>query len=108
MSSTQFAPLVHLEAPPAEPSREELRTRRAIDFALQGCVATRAWFCHHCGFVPSGASDTAVMAAIDAHWQHVAKHADRATDPHFEDARLDALLTDQPFDAARFTALAEG
>lgn len=101
-----LAPLVRIDlpAPAQEMSFEQLRTLRVIEHALQGRVCTCDWFCHHCGYTPSGVSETAVMAAIDAHWQYVGKHADRATDPHFEDARLEALLTDQPFDMTRFTA----
>lgn len=100
-----FAPLVRIDlpAPSQAMSFEQLRARRAIDFALAGRVLTRDWFCHHCGFVPSGATEDAVRAAIDAHWRYVGTLNTR-TDPHFEDARMEALLTDQPFDTARLTA----
>lgn len=85
-----FPLLVRLDPPTCEPAA--LRVRRTIDFALEGGVSTRAWFCHHCDFAPSGAPEGAVLAAIDAHWRYLNAHADRATDPHFDEARLDALL----------------
>lgn len=108
MSVTQFATLVRLEPPAVNPSFDALRSRRAIDFALAGRVLTRNWFCHYCGFVPSGATDNAVRAAIEDHWGHVNAHADIATDPHFEDARIEALLADQPFTLTRLPAPVEG
>lgn len=85
---------------------DEFRARRVIDFALAGRVLTRDWFCHHCGFIPSGATEEAVRAAIADHWRYVGT-LNTLTDPHFEDARLEALLTDQPLDTARFTASLE-
>lgn len=70
------------------------RNRRAMRFALCGPLArAAAWPCHYCSFVARGATDAGIQAAMDAHARYVNAHGDRATDPHFEDVRMDALLS---------------
>lgn len=48
--------------------------------------------CTCCEHPVSATTPAHLQAAMEAHVAYVNATADRATDPHFEDARLDALL----------------
>lgn len=50
------------------------------------------WPCYGCERVFAAASEEALKHALDAHSRYINAHADRATDPHFDEMRLDALL----------------
>lgn len=78
----------------AAEQRQAFRNQRAMRFALRGPLARpAAWACLCCSFVARGATDAGIQAAMDAHARYVNAHGDRATDPHFEDVRMDALLS---------------
>lgn len=51
-----------------------------------------SYACLYCDFVASAASEQAAMGAMDAHARYINAHADRETDDHFEDLRLEALI----------------
>lgn len=48
--------------------------------------------CVDCDMPFAAATEAALVHAFDAHVRYVNAHGDRATDPHFEDQRLDALV----------------
>ena len=48
--------------------------------------------CLCCDFVANAASEAAVQHGMDAHARYLNAHADRATDPHFEEQRLNAAI----------------
>lgn len=48
--------------------------------------------CLECAHVVIARTERAAEAAMQDHADHVNSHADKSTDPHFEDARLDALI----------------
>lgn len=50
------------------------------------------WGCHVCAHPVSGMSIESVQAAMDDHAERVNLTADRATDEHFAEKRLDELL----------------
>jgi hypothetical protein len=50
------------------------------------------WSCHCCDFRASAFGERQLAAAMDAHADFVNLTKDRATDPHFTDARLSALV----------------
>lgn len=51
------------------------------------------WSCHCCDFRLRAMSEGALEAALDAHAAYVNATKDPATDPHFAEIRLNALLT---------------
>lgn len=59
---------------------------------LQELVRRMDWRCHVCSHVVSAMTQQGVQDAMDEHALHVNRTADHQTDPHFEDARLDALI----------------
>lgn len=73
---------------------QRLRNQRAIRFVLSWpAVGSQQWPCLYCPFIARGATEVALHVAMDAHARYVNAHADRATDPHFEDVRIDGLLS---------------
>lgn len=50
------------------------------------------WGCLCCPFRASAVSEHALVDALDAHTAYVNTHADRATDPHFAEVRMEALI----------------
>lgn len=52
----------------------------------------KATSCLACDHPISGMSDAAIVAAMQAHAAYVNATADRATDVHFAEQRLDALV----------------
>jgi hypothetical protein len=52
------------------------------------------WSCLVCNHPVSAMSVDGVQAAMDAHAEYINKTVDRATDEHFAEVRLNALLAD--------------
>ena len=52
------------------------------------------WTCHCCGHHVSAMTEAGLKDAMDAHSNYVNDTADRRTDPHFLEIRMDALITD--------------
>lgn len=50
------------------------------------------WGCLCCPFRASAVSERALVAALHAHTVYVNTQLDRATDPHFAEARMDRLI----------------
>lgn len=50
------------------------------------------WSCHVCNHQVSAMSESGVAAAMDEHQTYVNRLLDPLTDPHFKEARLDALM----------------
>lgn len=48
--------------------------------------------CLNCAFVVSAVTHRGLREAMEAHTDYVNATADRASDPHFEDLRLEALM----------------
>lgn len=50
------------------------------------------WTCHCCNHHVSAVSERGLKDAMDAHSEYVNATKDRATDAHFDEVRLNALL----------------
>lgn len=57
-------------------------------------AGTLTWRCHDCDMPFAAATEGALVHAFEAHVRYVNAHGDRASDPHFADQRLDALVAD--------------
>lgn len=55
-------------------------------------IRTQVYQCEDCGWHVSAVTHEGLSAALRAHVEYVNATADKATDPHFEMLRLDALL----------------
>jgi hypothetical protein len=51
------------------------------------------WSCHCCNHPVSAWSQEAIQAAMDDHAAYINCTADRETDPHFDEVRIDRALT---------------
>ena len=73
-----------------------MSARRVPKIALIGDRAPATLLFHHachlCAYPAVGRSEGAVLGAMDAHARYINAHADRTSDPHFADLRLEALI----------------